>query len=142
LGKIGRAALEISKDNSGRAEELLDGCPERLRDWEWHYLRRLLLAPSIQLSRGGRSPLSGEGCDVAFSPDGRFLAAAGGADTTEVKVWDVTNGREVFTLRGHTDTVLRIAFSPDGGRLASTGKDNKVKIWNLTPEGEPGVSTP
>ena len=43
---------------------------------------------------------------VAFSPDGRRLAAALGssqdpADSGEVKIWDAANGREVLTLKGH-----------------------------------------
>src|SRR5205823_8341995 len=54
---------------------------------------------------------------VAFSPDRRLLAAA--ASNRIVKVWDVTTRQEVLTLRGHKDTVWGVAFSPEGGRLAS-----------------------
>jgi WD40 repeat protein/tRNA A-37 threonylcarbamoyl transferase component Bud32 len=145
---IGRAALELTEHNWGRAEELLDDCPEHLRDWEWHYLRRLRHVRPIELSRGGRLPLGGEGSDVAFSPDGRFLAAPAGADGADVNVWDMASvARGVltpcFTLRGHTNTVLRIAFSPDGQRLASTSMDSKVMIWVLGAAAkEPTALTP
>jgi WD40 repeat protein len=143
VGNLGRAALELTTNNLGRAEELLDGCPEHLRGLEWHYLRRLRHA-KIELSLGGRFPLSSEGSDVAFSPDGRFLAAAAGPD---VRVWDMSAfapgaPEPCFILRGHAGSVLRIAFSPDGKRLASASLDTTVKIWEFTTSGgRPEAST-
>ena len=54
---------------------------------------------------------------IAFSPDGRHLAAGGGNNRI-VSVWDVTNGQEVWALRGRTDALPVVAYSPDGRLLA------------------------
>jgi WD40 repeat protein len=35
------------------------------------------------------------------------------------------------TLRGHTDRVRSVAFSPDGKTLASGGWDNRIKVWDV-----------
>src|SRR5262249_49071256 len=71
---------------------------------------------------------------VAFSPDGRRLAASCGdySKPGEVTVWDASTGQEVVTLRGHTDAVIGVAFSPDGRYLASASYDKTVKMWDLT----------
>src|SRR5262249_49195175 len=39
--RIALAEREWSANNLGRVEELLEACPPDLRDWEWHYLKRL-----------------------------------------------------------------------------------------------------
>jgi WD40 repeat protein len=74
-----------------------------------------------------RSP--GVCVNLAFSPDGRFLA--GGGEGYTVRIWDVTTGREARDpLRGHKEDVYAVAFSPDGRWLASAGEDTTVRVWD------------
>jgi eukaryotic-like serine/threonine-protein kinase len=130
---IALAERELATGDIGRAEELLDECPDHLRGWEWHYLKRLRYVPPVTRSHGGRTAMASEGSDLTFSPDGQLLAAVGNQG---VKVWETTSGRELFTLAGHTERVRRVAFRPDGRRLASAGQDGKVKVWDPTTGGE------
>jgi WD40 repeat protein len=74
---------------------------------------------------------------VAYSADGKFLAAGGGAPTEdgEVKVFTAA-GKLVAEIKGgHSDTVFGVAFSPDGKLLATGGADKFVKVFEL-PSGD------
>ena len=81
--------------------------------------------------------------DVAYSPDGRWLASAAAmsyrpVEPGEVMLWDAETGREIRTFAGHTAGVLGVAFSPDGRWLASGCGDGIVRIWDTRdPAGRP-----
>jgi WD40 repeat protein len=72
--------------------------------------------------------------DLAFSPDGRRLAACYFEDL--LKVWDVATRNEIRTLRGHGENLSGVAWSPDGKQLASAGADGTVRLW----DGETGAA--
>jgi WD40 repeat protein len=80
--------------------------------------------------------------DVAYSLDGTWLAAAVNRPgrAGDIVVWSRATGSIAFTLRGHTDPVLSIAFSPDSRRLAASvggygaqiESPSMVRVWELT----------
>ncbi len=126
LQRIALAHRELSADNLGRALELLDQCPDRLRQWEWRYLKRLCQVEPRVL----RDPGKAEVTSVTFSPDGHRLAASAGDGT--VKLWNIETGALIRTLPTGADFVYSVAFHPDGKHLASAGADGKLKVWDLT----------
>src|SRR5258708_6965609 len=65
---------------------------------------------------------------VAWSPDGKRVASAGGDKT--VHIWDASNGSHRYIYRGHTDSVFSVAWSPDGTRIASASGDGTVQVWD------------
>ncbi len=72
---------------------------------------------------------------LTYSPDGRRLVtAAGGANKggdrlySEIKLWDVLTGQEIFALHGSLAYTPRVAYDRSGQRLAATG-DRQVTIW-------------
>ncbi|WP_442949229.1 NB-ARC domain-containing protein [Nostoc sp.] len=66
---------------------------------------------------------------VAFSPDGKLLAT-GDADG-DAHLWQVEDGKRLFTCSGHKSWVRSVAFSPDSKKLASGSEDKTVKLWDV-----------
>jgi len=60
------------------------------------------------------------------------LLASGSGDQT-IRLWNTKTWSEVATLRGHEDEVFSLAFSSDGRRLISGGKDGSVRLWQIPP---------
>ncbi|HEX3149588.1 MAG TPA: protein kinase [Gemmataceae bacterium] len=68
--------------------------------------------------------------DLAFSPDGRWLAVATDGGDKRVHIWDVTRKARVCTLDGHTHGCNAVAFSRDGTMLASGSYDATARLWS------------
>jgi WD40 repeat protein/serine/threonine protein kinase len=138
---LARHALE--ENNLVLARDLLERHRPKpgetdLRDFEWHYLRRLshgeLFTVKAHAGAVGR---------VAYTPSGRRLVSAGttslveGIDGqrsahSEIKLWDAASGAPLaLRLTGATDKVCGVALSPDGKLLAAGCRDKMVRVWNL-----------
>jgi len=68
--------------------------------------------------------------DLAFSPDGHWLASA--SWDTRVRLWNLANlDEKIPPLKAHSGAAWSVAFSPDSRTLATGGNDATIKLWNL-----------
>jgi WD40 repeat protein len=87
---------------------------------------------------------------LSASPDGKLLASGSGkaydiryaklffeggqvggvSEDTTVRIWDVATGRQLHMLKGHTLSVMAVAFASDGHTLTSASSDF-IKVWDV-----------
>ena len=82
---------------------------------------------------------TGQGMQLAYSPDGKHLSAAGQDGC--VQSWDIGTGKRVEHLRRPGRERRRAEYRPDGQLLAWAVNVNAIEIWEvpsgkrLTPQG-------
>lgn len=75
--------------------------------------------------------------DVAYSPDGKWIATASGDPGIFgiVRLWSAEAGNDAKPVRELIETqdvVFSVAFSPDSKRLAAAGADRSIRIFEVT----------
>jgi WD40 repeat protein len=70
---------------------------------------------------------------AAISPKGDVLASAGSSFDNTIWLWDLARGGlKLAELKGHTEAISGIAFSPDGSVLASvSSRDKSLHLWEV-----------
>ena len=74
--------------------------------------------------------------EVAYSPDGKWMATASGdpGQFGAVQLWIAEpdgGGKLARDLLETTDSVFAVAFSPDGAKLAAAGADRALRVWEV-----------
>ncbi|MBW7904029.1 MAG: WD40 repeat domain-containing protein [Phycisphaerae bacterium] len=98
--------------------------------------------------RGSRERMRGAGADDAkrpggvtalvFSRSGRTVIA--GYVDRGIRLWSTKTGKRWESLFGHAERVTALAITPDGGTLASGGRDGLIALWKLNePATDPTV---
>ncbi len=78
----------------------------------------------------GERLFTAEGRALAYSPDGRWLAALAADDTT-VLLLDAQTHETAARFSGHEKLVFKAAFSADSRMLASCSLDRTVRLWEI-----------
>lgn len=144
LEKLKEARLSILRDSIPRSQKRLYSMRARQNFYakmapeEWNaklkredenYFKPLTsVLPAISVV-GDARPLT----SIAFNGDGSKLAT--GSWNPVVKIWNPVTGAEEKVLKGHTDRVVGVSFSPIGSignpLLASCGADRTIRLWNV-----------
>lgn len=156
ISDMNLARVAWDENNLARGRELLAkyrpgrGQKDR-RGFEWHYLNRLLHGQELIVKAHG-----GWITAIAFTPDGKRLISSGtsqpptgmrrnyfaGYAKGEIKQWDAAIGQPLpFQFKGETgrsetltffgDRVTRMALSPDGTRMAASGRDHVIRVLDF-----------
>ena len=118
------AFLQLNKIST--ANHYLNSTDEKYRGMEWRFLKSAL-------DRSKKTITANEGdyftC-LKLSPDGKILAAAN--SDSSIILYEYPGMRMLKELKGHKSSVSTLAFSSDGTKLASGGRDHCLIVWDAS----------
>src|SRR5262249_987387 len=62
-----------------------------------------------------------------YRPDGGLIVSVSGNSGV---IWNAADGKEIATLRGHTDRINRAWFSPNSSLIVTASDDKTARVWN------------
>jgi WD40 repeat protein len=66
---------------------------------------------------------------VGWSQDRKWVATRS-RNPYDVLIWELASERNAVVLRGHSDTVWRSTWSPDGQRIVTVSVDGTARMWD------------
>lgn len=125
----------------GALQTRIGNLPQRITSIAWHPTLPLLAVTGgtpmqwgtvVVVDPTGITPsqflcdLNETGLSVAFSPNGKYLAAGAGDRT--VRLFDPVSGRQRHVLKVHADWVQTVSFSPDSEELVTSSRDRTARV--------------
>ena len=87
-------------------------------------------AQPSQLHENWSATISDYVIDLAWSPDGKYIAAA--SVLGPVTIFECSRRTVIHNFEGHEFGTMSIAWHPDSKVLASAGQDGKIRLWDIT----------
>jgi WD40 repeat protein len=79
-----------------------------------------------------QAPMTAEPFQIAFSPDGRWVAVTYASEILgTIELRDANSGKVVKSLTGHSGMLTSLDFSADSKLLLSSGLDGTVRLWDV-----------
>ena len=127
LSLVAQAHREVEADRPSDALQLLEKCPESLREWEWRYVWNRCYSTTPQRMR-----LDLDSHQMLFSSNGRDIALV--VDGI-LQLWErrVGGGLRQKTILGPTPSRYKpsVAFSQDGTQIAAGKADFSIQLWDV-----------
>ena len=82
-----------------------------------------------QLRENWTATISDHVIDLAWSPDGKYIAAA--SVLGPVTIFEGSRQAVIHAFEGHEFGTMSIAWRPDSKVLASAGQDGKIRLWDM-----------
>ncbi|MDP2387999.1 MAG: caspase family protein [Bacteroidota bacterium] len=75
-----------------------------------------------------------------LSPDNKLLASGGwfgkndetSSDMSDIRIFEFETGKLLYVLKGHTNVIQSVQFTPDGKYLLAASAEDELWLWNLT----------
>jgi WD40 repeat protein len=74
--------------------------------------------------------LSGSSWTLSWSPDSQWIAATDAPSSSNLTLYPLSDSQPILEIDAHQGMVESVAWSPNGRRIASSGYDGQLIIWD------------
>jgi eukaryotic-like serine/threonine-protein kinase len=129
----GYEAVSVSFDHDGQRLATAGGRGHSAKVWDVQ-TGKLRVPVDLAATDRGSSRVR----QIAFSPDGRWLATVGHGNVKSscVMIWDAATGKHSRTIEGSGRRLFHVAYSQVGGWIAACGQDEAVFVWDAATDKE------